>query len=338
MVRFFAASLLAATAAAMPHLVERQNSSCEAIPSGFVASTDSKLPDPFTFASGKKVVTQADWACRQQQLSQLFQTYELGALPGKPDTLTASYSGKTLTINVGANGKSISFSVTVSLPSGSGLHPAIITFNGASLPIPSTIGQITFNNDDFAAQVSGSSRGQGKFYTLFGSGHSAGAMMAWAWGVSRVIDALAITTSIPVDLTKLGKFTLLLKYSARYRHSQAKRISQVSRAALVTARVPSLQALSTPELLSPSHKSLAPEVPHAGAFLTTSIPRAPTFRPLVRLLVKTSGLAPRSMPGPPRPRLWPLTTTSLQAWLRLAASSLLKTTLTGSVPSAPTAA
>ena len=44
-------------------------------------------------------------------MSHLLQTYELGTLPPKPQSVTASYSGNTLTINVSDNGKSISFSV-----------------------------------------------------------------------------------------------------------------------------------------------------------------------------------------------------------------------------------
>jgi hypothetical protein len=50
------------------------------------------------------------------------------------------------------------------------------------------------------------SRGQGKFFTLFGSGYSSGAMIAWAWGISRIIDALeklgSATTKI--DTSHLG--------------------------------------------------------------------------------------------------------------------------------------
>jgi hypothetical protein len=87
-------------------------------------------------------------------------------------------SGTTLTINVSKGGKSISFTASVSYPTGTGPFPAIIAVGGISIPRPANVAVITFNNDDMAAQISGSSRGQGKFYQLYGMSHSAGAMTA----------------------------------------------------------------------------------------------------------------------------------------------------------------
>jgi hypothetical protein len=162
------------------------------------------LPDPFVFTSGARVTTKADWACRQAELNQLFQRYELGTLPPRPSGLTSTLSGNTLSITATEAGKSITFSVSISKPSGTGPFPAIIAIGGLSIPTPAGVAVINFNNDDMAAQASASSRGQGKFYTLYGSGHSASAMMAWAWGVSRVIDALEQNPSVNINLQRLG--------------------------------------------------------------------------------------------------------------------------------------
>ncbi|GLB41175.1 putative carbohydrate esterase family 15 [Lyophyllum shimeji] len=177
---------------------------CTSLPSSINLTANSKLPDPFKFISGARTATKVDWACRREEISQLFQRYELGAMPPKPQSVTASYSGSQISITVSDNGKSISFTVGVSLPAGSGPFPAIIAYGGMSIPTPSGVAILTFNNDDIAAQQSGSSRGQGKFYTLYGSGHSAGAMMAWAWGVSRIIDALEKTSGLPINLQRIG--------------------------------------------------------------------------------------------------------------------------------------
>lgn len=76
----------------------------------------------------------------------------------------------------------------------------------ASIPVPAGVATIVFNNDDIAAQQSVSaSRGRGKFSDLYGSSHSAGALVAWAWGVSRIIDALELTQSATnIDPTRIG--------------------------------------------------------------------------------------------------------------------------------------
>lgn len=129
----------------------------------------------------------------------------MGTLPPKPQSVTGSYSAGRLTINVSEAGKSISFQVTISTPSsGTAPYPAIIAYGGMSIPSPSGVAIITFNNDDMAAQVNTGSRGQGKFYTLYGNTHSASAMTAWAWGVSRIIDALETTSGVNINLQRIG--------------------------------------------------------------------------------------------------------------------------------------
>ena len=179
---------------------------CPACPCGLGSST-STLPDPFILSGGSKVTTKDQWKCRQAEISTLFQKYELGTYPPKPSTVSATFSGSTLSISVSNAGKSISFSVTVNKPSGSGPFPAIINYGtyDASLPIPSGVATILFDNDGMAAQQDGSSRGKGKFYDLYGSSHSAGAVTAWAWGVSRILDALEMTQAqTGIDPTRIG--------------------------------------------------------------------------------------------------------------------------------------
>ncbi|ORY17567.1 hypothetical protein BCR34DRAFT_474447 [Clohesyomyces aquaticus] len=193
--------LLATTVLAAPLLEERQGT-CN-LPSSFPTTTNAKLPDPFKFFNGNKVATLADWKCRQAEISAAMQAQELGVFPPKPSTVTATGSGTSLTISYSEGGKSGSFSVTIKKPSGTGPFPAIIAYGGASIPIPAGVATITFNNDQIAAQQSSSSRGKGKFYDIYGSGHSAGALTAWAWGVDRVIDGLELVDT-GIDPKRVG--------------------------------------------------------------------------------------------------------------------------------------
>ncbi|KAM7194384.1 hypothetical protein V8F33_007272 [Rhypophila sp. PSN 637] len=194
----------AAVAAAAPasEIFERQ--SCT-VANSYPTVSVSKLPDPFTSASGQKITTKEQFGCRAQEISKMMQQYELGTYPPAPDKVEGTLSGNTLTVKITVGSTSVSFNAAIKKPSGSGPFPAIIGIGGASIPIPGTVATITFPNDDFAAQSGGSSRGRGKFYTLFGSSHSAGALTAWAWGVDRLVDALEqVADRSGIDPKRLG--------------------------------------------------------------------------------------------------------------------------------------
>lgn len=104
------------------------------------------LNNPFVFNDGTPVVTAADWTCRRQQIAALILGYEGGALPGKPQSVTASFtkSGNSgsLAVTVQDNNKQIQFTPTITFPSGNppaGGWPLVIALGGASLPIPSGV-------------------------------------------------------------------------------------------------------------------------------------------------------------------------------------------------------
>lgn len=179
--------------------------------------SEPALNDPFTMNDGTAVSTLAQMTCRQQEISAMAQQFELGEKPGAPAEVTASFSDGELSVTCSDGaGASIDFSVTIEAPSGGGEgqgqgpHPAIIAYGAPSIPIPDGVATITFSNDDIAAQQDTGSRGQGKFYDLYpyGSGgsddHSSGAMAAWAWGVSRILDALEATPDANIDTARVG--------------------------------------------------------------------------------------------------------------------------------------
>ncbi|KAI0379589.1 carbohydrate esterase family 15 protein [Hypomontagnella monticulosa] len=146
----------------------------------------AKLPDPFLLADGKRLSTKDEWACKRAEIREQIQSYELGPKPPKP-TVSATASGNKITITNSQGGKSMSFAVTLKLPTGAGPFPAVIAFEGTSIPVPAGVATVTFPNHEVAAD---DPRGKGKFYDLYGSSHTAGGLIAWAWGVSRVVDAL----------------------------------------------------------------------------------------------------------------------------------------------------
>jgi hypothetical protein len=196
--------LLATTVLSAPVVEQRQAAACPAIPSTFPSATNAKLPNPFKFFDGTAVTTKAQFDCRNKEVSAAIQAQELGDFPAKPSSVTATYSGTTLSITATEGGKSVSFTVTVRKPSGTGPFPAIIAYGAASIPVPTNVATIIFNNDEIGQQSGGSSRGKGKFFDLYGSSHSAGATTAWAWGVDRIMDALEATSSVGIDPKRVG--------------------------------------------------------------------------------------------------------------------------------------
>jgi len=185
-------------------------SSCA--PAGFLAPASledrTRLPDPFRFADGRPVASRADWACRRAELSAQIQHYELGEKPG-PAPVEARMIGDDLVVSVTHEGKTISFPATITLPAGGRPpYPAIIgmgmvTLDNAELQRMG-IALITFPNNRVGEQMGGASRGKGVFYDLYGKDHPASAMSAWAWGVSRLVDALETTPSAGIDARRLA--------------------------------------------------------------------------------------------------------------------------------------
>ena len=179
------------------------------LPAYSALNTIAKLPDPFQSMDGTRITTKTQWACRRAEIAAQAQQYELGPKPDKPSGVSGSLSGNTLTVTVANEGKTISFPATITYPTtGTAPYPAMIGIGGISIgPAQLSamgVATIIFPNDSIAAQVNASSRGQGLFYNLYTSAHPAGAMIAWAWGVSRLIDALEQTPDARIDSNRLG--------------------------------------------------------------------------------------------------------------------------------------
>ncbi|MHB8132351.1 MAG: glucuronyl esterase domain-containing protein [Mobilitalea sp.] len=183
------------------------------IPSFLSLETITKLPDPFLFKTGSRkgtsVTSLSDWTARRNEISALAQAFEFGVKPSKPETITGSFGSNAITITCKQNGKTISFQCNIQYPTtGEAPYPAMIGVNWNTLNTAEIlklgVALITFPADEIAEEKNGSSRGKGKFFDLYGSTYDAGALIAWAWGVDRLIDALEMTPSANINPTKLG--------------------------------------------------------------------------------------------------------------------------------------
>lgn len=172
----------------------------------------SYLPDPFLMADGTRMTTRAQWRCRRAEIKALLEEYDVGEKPGPPSTFEASLDGNMLNITVGEGGQTFEITAPIARPPGapSAPIPAIIGINTPTGSLPATlfsergIATITFNSEQLAPSgFSGGARGDGNFYRIY-PGTTAGFMIRWAWGVSRIIDALYALPEANIDVTRLA--------------------------------------------------------------------------------------------------------------------------------------
>ncbi|SBT46148.1 cellulose-binding domain-containing protein [Micromonospora narathiwatensis] len=178
-------------AAAAP--VEDEGADC-AVPDPGSLTANAKLPDPFKKINGTRITTRSDWRCRRAEIKDLAERYVYGRKPRKPATVTGTVSATNITVNVTDQGRSSSFSTRVELPSGTGPFPAVVVLGGlgADTATIKAAGAAVISYDPLSVGKEGTPRNnkQGAFYSIYGATSSTGLLMAWAWGVSRIIDVI----------------------------------------------------------------------------------------------------------------------------------------------------
>ncbi|GIF99409.1 glucuronyl esterase domain-containing protein [Catellatospora citrea] len=185
---------LPAEAAALAAAVEDEGADCPVTLPGSLTA-NPRLPDPFKKLDGSRITAKSDWRCRREEIKKLAERYVYGEKPAKPTSVTGTVSSTNITVNVSHNGRSSSFSASVQLPSGSGPFPAVVVLGGfgADTAAIRAAGAAVINYDPYAVGREGTPRNnkQGAFYTIYGATSSTGLLMAWSWGVSRIIDVIA---------------------------------------------------------------------------------------------------------------------------------------------------
>jgi hypothetical protein len=164
---------------------------------GNTNTTNTYLPDPFSFTNGGRVATFDDWTCRRLQIKSDIEQYEIGPKPPKPANVSATYSGGTLTVTVVENGQTLTLTSSVNMPSGTGPFPVVIGMNAPSGQLSSSLFsgviQIPFNHDQVVtyANGSGSINANDPYFKLYPN-TNIGKYSAWSWGISRIIDGIEI--------------------------------------------------------------------------------------------------------------------------------------------------
>jgi hypothetical protein len=105
--------------------------------------------------------------------------------------VTGSVSTTAIAVHVAQGGKSIDFSVPISLPSGAkGPIPIIIGLGGSSLdPAIVSAEGVATGTYDHDAMMNEDSR-TGLFTTIYGTSTGVSSQIGWAWGFSRIMDVL----------------------------------------------------------------------------------------------------------------------------------------------------
>jgi glucuronyl esterase-like protein len=201
--------------------VEDTGSNCPVgeLPDPAQLSERADLPDPFEKLDGKRVTKRSEWRCRRHEIVEQAEKYIYGQKPAKPDKVSGTVSRDAVSVDVEHHGKRIHFSADIVLPAqGQGPFPAIINLGarggsggirlGESLVLEQGVAIIYYNHNELGKEGKPeASRGlpnPGLFYDIYGGDHSAGLLMAWAWGASRILDVLQASGSHIIDATRVG--------------------------------------------------------------------------------------------------------------------------------------
>jgi hypothetical protein len=184
-----------ARSAAAGSFVENDGEDCE--PRALPPPPASGLPDPFARADGTRMATRADWRCQRQATLRALEAQVYGWKGPKPDRVTGTVSADRIEVTVAWHGREESFSAAVHLPEGPGPHPVMVVVGGVAgvdhaLLDSEGVARIDYPNTEVGAETGSGRAKEGAFFRLYGDEvRSSGTLIAWAWGVSRIIDVIA---------------------------------------------------------------------------------------------------------------------------------------------------
>lgn len=189
--------------------VEDNGADCEipALPVFGDLQAITTLPDPFLGLNGERITARAQWRCRRQEIRKLAERFIYGEKPAKPESVTGSVSTDGISVTVQNQGQTVTFEATVTMPAGAtGPVPAIIGYGGSSFQDAILAEGVAFINYDIAAVGNETTNNpkQGAFYTAYPERQDTGMLLAWAWGVSRMIDVIEASGGQVIDPQGIG--------------------------------------------------------------------------------------------------------------------------------------
>lgn len=189
-----------------------------------------KLKSPFVFNDGTPVRTPADWPRRRQELIKTAAELQYGKLPPEPEFLEVDllYRGQpgkldTYRIRTGTREHPVWFTMIVYTTKAPGKRPVVISGDGcygfmndlkvARLFTDNGVILVKFNRTEIVPDVRGLPRNS-PIHEAYPDGNFT-TIAAWAWGYSRVVDALEKLGIADMDniaftgLSRGGKTSLL---------------------------------------------------------------------------------------------------------------------------------
>lgn len=165
-----------------------------------------KLPNPFLMPNGDIADTSEKWQQQRKELLKTAVELQYGQILPNPEffKLELLYGGgwgrfNTYKITAGTNQKQATFTMKVFMPEKPGKYPAVIDGDMCfgypfdkefiSTFTNNNIFYVLFERVELAHDVRNEGRRQGALYEVYPD-YDFGALMAWAWGYSRCVDAL----------------------------------------------------------------------------------------------------------------------------------------------------
>jgi len=171
-----------------------------------------KLPDLFLKEDGTRLCDPSEWDAHRQTLAKSAVQLQYGKMPPKPESIEIEMICQTNPKSLAGTYRiitdKISFTFRLILPENVENPPVAVygdmCFNYMSTDgfldefLKNGIAVACFNRCELAHDVRNEGRSQGQLYKAYPD-YSFGALAAWAWGYSRVVDALEIIGGVNLD-------------------------------------------------------------------------------------------------------------------------------------------